>query len=97
MRSKDRKTRIGRSSRPRPTGRYVTFLVGQPRGYWDDDKVGPQTRLTHCKLDPQGKRLALLETAPVDAPPFARPQKDTPKYGTMQLRCVYHSSGGNAP
>ena len=78
-------------------GRYVTFLIGQPRGYWDDDKVGPQTRLTYYKLDVPGKRLALVETAPIDAPPFVRPQKGTPRYETVQLRCVYRSSGGNAP
>jgi hypothetical protein len=78
-------------------GRYVTFLIGQPRGYWDDDKVGPQTRLTYYKLDVPGKRLALVETAPIDAPPFVRPQKGTPRYETVQLRCVYRSSGGNGP
>jgi hypothetical protein len=78
-------------------GRYITFLLGQPRGYWDEDKVGPQTRLTYYKLDAQGKRLALVETTPVDAPPFARPAKGVPKYKTVHLRCVYRPSGGNAP
>ena len=81
----------------RTDGRYVTLLLGQPRGYWDDDKVGAQTRLTYYKLDHEGKRLALVEMVPVGTPPLPRPQKGAPKYKTVQLRCVYRSSGSNAP
>jgi hypothetical protein len=77
-------------------GRYVTFLLGQPRGD-DEDKVGPQTRLTYCKLDAHGKRLGLVEMVPVDAPPFAKPQKGPPKYKTVHLRCVYRSDESNIP
>jgi hypothetical protein len=74
-------------------GKYLTFLLGAPRGDWDDDTVGPQLRLTYYALDK--RRLGLVEAAAAEAPAFARPAKGVPKIKEIFRRCVYRGDGSD--
>lgn len=76
-------------------GKYVTLLLGAPRGYWDDDVTGPQRRVTYYIID--SKRLGLIEDTTVDAPPFKRPATGALKPTTIFFRCVYRSDASDNP
>jgi len=71
----------------RTEGRYTTLILGALRGDWDDDLVPPQFRLTLYRLD--ASNFAVVERAPLDAPPAARPAKGGPAFTEVLRRCAY--------
>ncbi|MEO8669379.1 MAG: hypothetical protein ABI399_12740 [Bauldia sp.] len=68
-------------------GPYTTFILGALRKGSDEERVSMQTRLTLYRLD--NASFAVVQWAPVDEPPAARPQNRAPKFSKVLRRCQY--------
>jgi hypothetical protein len=67
------------------SGRYITLNLGESRRDSSWDKVGPQIRMTLYRID--DNRVGLVEQAPIDSPPAARPAKKAPKMRRIYIVC----------
>jgi hypothetical protein len=71
----------------RTEGKYTTLILGALRNGSDPELVAPQTRLTLYRIDQSN--FGVVERAPMDEPPAARPENAAPAFGQVLRRCAY--------
>ncbi len=75
----------------RTEGAYTTLVLGALRGRFEPDLVVPQFRLTLYRID--ASTFGVVERAPMDVPPAARPENGQPRFIQILRRCAYINGG----
>lgn len=71
----------------RTEGRYTTLILGALRNGGDPELVAPQIRLTLYRID--ASNFGVVERAPMDEPPAARPENRNADFTKILRRCAY--------
>ena len=71
----------------RTEGRYTTLSLGALRDNSEPELVLPQFRLTLYRID--ASNFGVVERAPMDIPPAARPESGEPRVVQVLRRCAY--------
>lgn len=73
----------------RTEGRYTTLSLGALRDSSEPELVLPQFRLTLYRID--ASNFGVVERAPMDVPPAARPDNGQPRFVQILRRCAYQN------
>ena len=73
----------------RTEGAYTTLVLGALRGRSEPELVVPQFRLTLYRID--ASNFGVVERAPMDVPPAARPANGPPRFVQVLRRCAYQN------
>lgn len=75
----------------RTEGPYTTLSLGALRDNGEPELVLPQFRLTLYRID--ASNFGVVERAPMDVPPAARPENGQPRFVQILRRCAYINGG----